>query len=435
MDEPISRTKPAPAPAAPGEDARKASVKRPRHRVLLVLFLLIVGLAGYIAFERFENAQRSGGSHRGAPPQSIRTAPAVTGDMPITLDGLGTVTALASAAVQTQIAGQLQKIGFTEGKMVKPGDFLAEIDSRPYQAALEQAQATFNKDTATLAQARADLARYVILAKQDSISKQQVQDQQFLVLQDQAAVAVDQANIDTAKLNLAYCRIVSPIAGLAGLLQVTIGNYLQPASATPIVTITQLEPISVVFAIPEQNLPEVRARMKAGAELPVTALDQSNSQKLATGVLAATDSQISTTTGTVNLKASFANSDDLLFPNQFVNVQLLVNTLKGATLVPNPAIQRGAPGTFVYLFNKNNTVSVQKVQIGPTDSNNTVVTSGLSPGQSVVIDGTDRLSDGVKVVVRNTSQPSPGAAAPAKPRAQHGRRQNGGGGAGGGNAQ
>jgi membrane fusion protein, multidrug efflux system len=400
MDETVNRTQPA--RSAPGSVYSKPPPRRGGGLVGLLLLVLLV-VAGYFVYERIHSLQTAGRGGFHVPPQSVRTAAATTGDMPIILSALGTVMPLDSVNVQTQIAGQLQKVGFTEGQMVKAGGFLALIDPRPFQAALEQAQATFQKDTASLAQARADLARFVLLAKQDSIAAQQVEDQQFLVKQDQAAVAVDQANIDTAKLNLAYCTIDSPIAGLAGLLQVNVGNYLQPSAAAAIVTVTQLQPIAVVFAIPQQDLPQVRARMLSGAKLQVTALDQTDSHAVATGVLMATDSQISTTTGTVNLKASFANTDDALFPNQFVNVQLLVDTDKGAVLVPNPAIQRGAPGTFVYLVNSNHTVSVQKVQIGPSDATNTVIKSGLSPGQNVVIDGADRLSDGAKVVVRNNS--------------------------------
>ena len=428
MDETVNRTKPA---LAPGEVAQVKPRRRRRWGRTLVL-LIVVAFAGYVVFERIHNAPRSGGRGFGAPPQSVRTAPAATGDMPLTIDALGAVASLATVSVQTQIAGQLQQIGFKEGQTVKVGDFLAQIDPRPYQVTLEQARASLAKDTAALAQARSDLARYETLNRQDSISRQQVEDQQFLVRQNQAATANDQSQIDSAQLNLSYCRIVAPIAGRVGLRQVDPGNYLLSSSATPIVVIAQLEPISVLFSIPEDSLPQIQARLKTGAKLPVIAFDRSNTKQLATGVLDTTDNQIDTTTGTVKVRATFQNSDESLFPNQFVNVRVLVDTVKGATLVPNPAIQRGAPGTFVYLVNSNATVSVAKVQIGPSDQSNTVVSSGLSAGQNVVIDGSDHLSEGAKVVVRN-SDAQPAVAAPPRTRSRRG--QGGRGGSAGSGAQ
>jgi multidrug efflux system membrane fusion protein len=404
MDEPVNRTQPAPAHTVDGGPRAQP----PRRFRGFLIFLVLVLVAGWFVHRRLQTASPPSnprGRGGGAGEQSVRTAPATVGDMPLTLDALGTVTSLDTVNVQTQVAGKLVAVDFAEGQMVKAGDVLAQIDPRPFQAALEQAQATLQKDTAALAQARADLARYQLLIKQDSISKQQAQDQQYLVLQDQAAMAVDQANVDAANLNLSFARITSPITGLTGLRQVDVGNYLQASSTTPVVVVAQLEPISVVFAIPQQALPQVRARMKAGAQLPVDARDQTDSHVLASGVLSAVDSQIATSTGTVNLKASFPNADDVLFPNQFVNIRVTVDTVKGAVLAPSQAIQRGAPGTFVYLVDANGTVHVQKVQTGASDATNTVVSSGLSAGQAVVVDGADRLTDGGHVVVRNTDQP------------------------------
>jgi multidrug efflux system membrane fusion protein len=425
MDEPLNRSQPAPV----RPDGRSLPGRSPRRgfRTLVVL-LVLLGLAAWLIHRR---ERANGPSPRGrggfAQAQSVRTAAAETGDMPLAIDALGAVTSLDTVSVQTQVAGKLVSVGFDEGRIVKAGDFLAQIDPRPFQAALEQAQATLTKDQAALAQAKADLVRYQMLIRQDSISKQQAQDQQYLVQQNQAAVAVDQANVDTAQLNLSYAHIVSPIAGLAGLRQLDVGNYLQPSSATPIVVISQLEPISVVFAVPQQDLARIRARMKV-ARLPVEALDQTDSRPLASGVLAATDSQISTSTGTVNLKASFSNQEDVLFPNQFVNVRLTVDTVKNAVLVPSQAIQRGAPGTFVYLVDPDGTVHVQKVQIGASDATRTVVSSGLAVGQAVVIDGADRLSDGAHVKVQNGStSPAPGAGSPSRaPGSRSGRRGAGG---------
>jgi len=368
------------------------------------------------------------------PAQTVRTADAVAGEMPIAIDALGIVTPLATVAVKTQISGRLMTVGFQEGQLVKAGDFLAQIDSRPYEAALALAQAQLAKDTSLYEQAQADLARYQTLSKQDSISRQQVEDQQFLVAQNKAAMGSDQAQIDTAKLNIAYCHIVAPVSGRVGLRQVDPGNYLQSSDTTGIVVITQLDPISVVFSTPEDNLPQISARTGAGATLPVTALDRANVKQLATGTLATYDNQIDVTTGTFKLRASFANPDGALFPNQFVNVRLLVDTLKGAILAPNAAIQLGANGSFVYVVNKDSTVSARQVTTGPADTKNTTIVSGLAAGETVVIDGVDRLRDGAKVSVRNGSgaaaqnqTPTPGATGQGQ--RQHQRKNQDGAGA------
>jgi multidrug efflux system membrane fusion protein len=336
--------------------------------------------------------------------QAVRTAPASLGDMPITLNALGTVTPLATVTVRTQIAGQLQQIGFTEGQMVKKGDFLAQVDPRPYQVALEQAQGQLAHDQGLLAQARADLLRYQTLTRQDSISRQQVEDQGFLVQQYQGTVAADQGSVDSAKLNLAYCRIVAPVDGRVGLRQVDQGNYVQLSDTNGIVVITQLQPMSMIFTLSEDQVPAVMKRVASGAALPVTAFDRSNTNEIATGTLLTVDNQVDTTTGTVKLRASFANNDFSLFPNQFVNAHLLVDTIHHALLVPNAAVQRGAPGTYVYLVAADGTVKVQPVKLGPGDAQNTSITAGLTAGEQVVIDGADRLRDGAKVNVTNATQ-------------------------------
>jgi len=336
-------------------------------------------------------------SPSGPPPQTVRAAPATLGDMPITIDALGTVTPLATVTVKTQISGKLMQVGFQEGQLVKEGDFLAQIDDRPFQATLAQAQGQLAKDTALYQQAQADLARYQTLVKQDSIAHQQVEDQVFLVAQDKAAMASDQAQIDATKLNIAYARIVSPITGRVGLRLVDAGNYVQPTDAAGLVVITQLDPISVIFSTPEDNWQRITRRVNSGAKLPVTAFDRSNVKELATGVLTTFDNQVDTSTGTFKLRATFPNSDSALFPSQFVNVRLLVDTMTGAVLVPNAAIQIGSPGSFVYLVNDDNTVSVRKVVTGPTDASRTVVSSGLAVGDKVVVDGADRLREGAKV--------------------------------------
>ncbi|HVB90245.1 MAG TPA: MdtA/MuxA family multidrug efflux RND transporter periplasmic adaptor subunit [Beijerinckiaceae bacterium] len=406
---------PAP-PLAPGP----ARSRRRRSWGWPLLLLALAGL-GFILVERARNAHRFGRGARPTPPQSVGAALAFKGDMPITIDALGAVTPLATVTIRSRISGQLQSVGFREGQEVKAGDFLAQIDPRPYQVALEQAQGTLAKDEAALAQAKADLARYQILTRQDSISRQQVEDQQFLVRQDQAATVADRAQVDNAKLNLAYCRIVSPLAGRIGLRQVDPGNYVQPTDANGLAVITQLRPISVIFSIPEDELPQVMARLKAGAKLPVTIFDRNNTHQLATGVLDTIDNQIDTTTGTVKLRASFANADESLFPNQFVNARVLVDTLTGVTLVPNAAVQRGAPGTFVYVVKPNKTVSVAPIKIGPSDALDTTVVSGLSPGQLLVTDGADRLSEGARVIVQNGPRPATTASPTAAPAARNRR--------------
>ena len=348
----------------------------------------------------------------GPPPQTVRAVEAATGDMPITINALGTVTPLAVVTVKTQVAGRLMEVGFAEGQLVKKGDFLAQVDDRAFQAALAQAEAQLAKDTALHEQAQADLERYQTLMKQDSISRQQVDDQVFLVAQDAAAMANDQAQIDAAKLNITFARIVAPIDGRVGLRLVDAGNYVQPTDTTGIVVITQLDPISVIFSTPEDNLARITRRLNTGAKLPVTLFDRANVKQIAVGELATFDNQIDTTTGTFKLRATFDNKDNALFASQFVNVRLLVDTLKGAVIVPNAAVQLGSIGSFVYVVKDDSTVTVRKVQPGPSDTARTVIVSGLEVGEKVVVDGADRLREGSKVRV---SQAPTGAAASGAP--------------------
>jgi multidrug efflux system membrane fusion protein len=329
------------------------------------------------------------------------------------------VTPLANVTVKTQINGYLTAVGFTEGQNVKVGDFLAQIDPRPYQVALEQAQGALAKDQAQLQQAQADLKRFEILSRQDSISQQQADDQRFLVAQFQGAIVTDQALIDSAKLNLTYCHIVSPVAGRVGLRQVDAGNYVQTSDANGIVVVTQEEPISVIFTVTEDNLPAVMKQVHAGATLQVQAYDRTNSNLLGTGTLSSVDNQINTTTGTVNMRAQFPNADENLFPNQFVNARLLVDTLHNVVRVPVPAVQLGAPGTYVYVINQNSTVSVRPVKLGATDGKETQVISGLSAGEKVVTDGTDRLRDGQKVTIPPPPGQNANATSGQQPAATH----------------
>ena len=409
---------PDPRRNAPGSPAgRLEPLRRPPSRLRRFLWFAVVVLALAEAFIWYQGRQVSQSAATGrstaTPPSPVVASTAASGDVDIAVNGLGTVTPLATVTVRTQIAGQLQQIAFTEGQDVQKGDFLAQIDPRPYQAALDQLQGQLLKDQAVLEGAEVDLARFQKLSAQNSIARQQVDDQHYLVLQEQGTVKSDQAQVENAQLNLAYCHIVAPVAGRVGLRQVDQGNYVQTSDANGIVVITQLHPISVIFTLPEDDLPPILKRLGAGATLPVTAYDRSQSEKLADGVLNTLDNQIDTTTGTVKLRAQFDNKDESLFPNQFVNVRLLVDVLKGAVVIPTAAIQRGAPGTFVYLIGADNKVSVRTIVLGPVDGERAAVQSGLQVGDRVVIDGADKLREGSTVVLRSESGTTATGQAPA----------------------
>jgi len=385
---------------------------RVHHRRRLLPTLVVLALI--LAVILWAHPWATGPAHKGppaTPPQPVSVATATTGEMPVVLNALGTVTPFNTVTVMTQINGQLMSVGFKEGDMVQKGQFLAQIDPRPYQVALEQAEGQLAHDTALLHQAQSDLARYERLKAQNSIAEQQVSDQQFLVQQYQGNLKTDQAAVDNAQLNLTYCHITAPITGRAGLLQVDPGNYVQTSNTSGIVVLTQLDPISVIFTLPQNDIAAVTAAMQSGPALPVTLYDSSNTVKLATGTLTAMDNQINVSTGTVELRGSFANPKNALFPNEFVNVELLVKTLKDAVLVPSAAIQRGAPGTFVYVVKPDNSVAVQKVTLGPSNATETAIVSGLSAGTKVVTDGADRLHPGAKVAVVTPGAAAAGASA------------------------
>jgi membrane fusion protein, multidrug efflux system len=402
--EPMNDENRPPHSALTDTDTRPAWVKVLLTRRVLVIVAVLVGLV-ILAWLLTPKATppAGGGRFAGGGPMPVVTARARAGDMPITLIGLGTVTPLATVTVQSQISGQIMHIAFKEGQTVKAGDPLIQIDPRPYQVALEQAQGALARDKALLANAHVDLGRYQTLFAQDSIAEQQLATQRSLVVQDEGTVKTDQAQIDAQKLNLTYARIVSPIDGRVGLQQVTVGNYVTPNAPNGLVVVTQLQPITVVFTLPEDQIPQLLKQLHAGATLPVTAYDRTVTQQLATGALQSVDSQIDTTTGTIKLKAIFPNTDESLFPQQFVNVVLLLDTLHGATLIPQAAIQRGAPGTYVYLVNADQTVNVRTVTLGPGDATNIAITQGLQPGDTVVVDGADKLKDGAKVVPRQAT--------------------------------
>ena len=424
MDERVDRSDPRIAPDPVLRETRVAP--RSRSRAWLWVSLITLGLVGggWYLWTHHQSQQPPNTAARSAEgaPQPVGFATVDKSNVRIMLNELGTVTSLDTVTVQTQINGQFQQIGFQEGQTVKKGDFLAQIDPRPYIAALEQAQGTLAKDQGLLAQAQADLKRYQTLGRQDSIAQQQLDDQRYLVQQYIGTVQTDQGSVDAAKVNLAYCHIVSPIDGQIGLRQIDVGNYVQTSSTTGLVVVTQMQPISVLFSVPEDNLPDIVERVRAGATLTVEAYDRANTRLLATGQLGHLDNLIDVTTGTLKLRAIFANPDELLYPNQFVNARLLVNTMQDAVRVPVPAVQHGEPGTFVYLINANNTVTVRPVKVGPVDGNYEAVTSGLAPGDRVVTDGTDRLRDGAKVTLPDTQKNAPAdgtSGAAPEPNAQH----------------
>jgi membrane fusion protein, multidrug efflux system len=415
----------APAPIVKGRSRR--------GRIVVGLIILIAVVAGgYLILRSGRTVQPSatGGRTQQAAgvPQSVGAATIGTGDIRVIVNALGTVTPIATVTVQTQIDGQLQVVGFTEGRMVKQGDFLAQIDPRPYQLQQAQYEGQLARDQGLLAQAQVDLTRYQKLAEQNSIARQQYEDQVYIVQQDQGTVKLDQAQVDQQKLNVLYCHIVSPVTGRIGLRLVDPGNYIQTSNSTGIAVVTQLQPITVIFPIPEDDLPDIMPQLSAGTTLEVFAYDRANVKLLATGRVAALDSQIDTTTGTVKVRAVFDNADNALFPNQFVNAQLLVKTLSNVVTVPTAAIQRGAPGTYVYVVNADNTVSVRPTKIGPSDGPMAAVNSGLAVGEQVVVDGTDRLRDGARVIVPGAQNQAPGAKGNTTPGAQPGQQNRRSGG-------
>jgi multidrug efflux system membrane fusion protein len=372
---------------------------RRRRRFILFGFLLVVAVAAAVFTMHRPAAQIGNAGPPGMGRESVAIATAESHDIPIVLSGLGTVTPLATVTVKSQISGYLTQIAFTEGQMVHKGDLLVQIDPRPYQALLDQYEGTLAKDQALLDNARLDLKRYRTLAQQDSVSGQIVDTQAATVRQYEGTVRADQGQVETEKLNLIYCRITSPVDGRVGLRQVDIGNYVESSDTTGIVIVTEVAPISVLFVLPEDKVPQVRARLRAGVPLPVIAYDRSNTTKLAEGTLSTLDNQLDTTTGTLKLRALFPNKDDSLFPNQFVNARLLLDMVRGAVTIPQAAVQNGADGRAVYVVDGDDKVHLRKIETGVSDSGFVAVTTGLTVGERVVTDGADRLQDGAQVSI------------------------------------
>ena len=345
---------------------------------------------------------------RGSAGQVVKVVQAILGQMPVILNELGTVAPTATITVvpNQAVSGYLTEVPFREGQDIEKGQLLAQIDPRPYEVLKQQAEAQLAKDQAALGQAHSDVARYARLEKQKSIAEQTYVDQKFLVQQNAAAVKLDQANIAQYALDISYCHITAPVAGRVGLRLVDSGNYITGSSNTGIAVITTMKPTTVEFTIAQNDLDAVVERFNVAGALPVTAFTSDNSKKLGTGTLYALSNQMTTRTGTVTGRAAFRNDDEDLFPNEFVNVQLLVDTLTHAVLVPTPAVLTGAPGNYVYLVNEDDTVSVHAVTPGPSDGTNTAIVNGLSAGDAVVVDGTDRLSDGAQIKIATSAEPT-----------------------------
>ncbi len=389
-----------------------------RRRVVgLVLLLLAVAAIAWGVLRPSAKQSGPGGRTGGRPPAAamanmpvpVRIATAAQQDIDIFLRSLGTVTAYNTVTVRSRVSGELVDVAFQEGQQVKAGDLLAQVDPRAFQVALDQARGTQMQNLAQLENARRDLQRYQALFKQDSIARQQVDTQAALVRQYEGTVKSDQANVDNAKLQLDYARITAPISGRLGLRQVDRGNLVSSSDTNGLVVITQTQPISVVFTLPETQLPEVRAELAAGKTLTVDAYDRADTRRIASGTLETLDNQIDVATGTLKLKARFDNTDDALFPNQFVNVRLHVLTRKDVTAIPTAAVQQGSAGAFVFLVQDDNTIAVRPVKLGAINAGMVAVNEGLKPGDRVVTEGTDRLRAGAKVEIVGGAEVIPAA--------------------------
>ncbi|HUA38106.1 MAG TPA: efflux RND transporter periplasmic adaptor subunit [Candidatus Sulfopaludibacter sp.] len=396
MDE---QHRPPAAPSADKPQDAKPLKRRRRWPWIQAGFILILGIIAFYT-HRQPLAQTGGGRFGGGTNAlMISTAMARTGDIGVYINALGVVTPLNTVSVEARVAGQIVKVNYQEGQRVKIGEPLVEIDPGPYQAAVVQAEGQLARDTALLADAKLDLERYKEAYESNAIPRQQYDTQGATVQQDEGTVQLDQGNLDSAKVNLAYCHITSPVNGRVGLRLVDPGNIVQANGTTPLVVVAQLQPITVIFNVAEDYLPQIQAPLREGKKLVVDAFDRTDQKKLATGTLETLDNEIDTTSGTLKLRAIFTNDDESLFPNQFVNVRLLVDTHKDVTLVPNTVIQRNDEGAFVYLLQTNQTVAMHPITAGVTDGNMSEV-DGLDEGDVVAADNFNRLTDGAKVTIR-----------------------------------
>ena len=433
---PPPRATPAPTPRTP--------VSRRSRWIGSVVAVLALALLGWWAWHLTHQtpdrsagpagggggAARGGpggpGGARGAPPSTVGVAVARRADIPVVIEALGTVVPAANVTVQPQVSGMLAQVLFKEGQMVRKGELLATIAPEPFQMALTQATGARLRDEAQLEAARVTLQRYNTLLGQDSIARQDVDTQAALVKQLEGTVTIDRANEGTARLNLGYTRIVAPVAGRVGLRPVDAGNYVTTGTTNGVALITQVAPIDVTFAIPQDRVPEIQARVAAGVQLPVAAWDRARTRRLDAGTFSTLDNQVDTTTGTVKAKARFANTGGNLFPNQFVNARLLLRTIAGATVVPVTALRHGPNGDFVYVVNEDKTVALRNVTRGEAGVDDVAIATGLELGEQVVTEGGDRLKDGARV---QTSVDRPAGAASGAASGARGRRGDGASGA------
>jgi membrane fusion protein, multidrug efflux system len=392
-------------------DIPSTTPKARKRRLLPLLVAVALALAAYGLWQWLKSGDADRNKPEPTAPQ-VGAAKVVTGDINQIISGLGTVTPLATITVQAQIAGQLMTVGYKEGQIVKKGDFLAQIDDRPSAALKQQFEGQLVHDQGVLDQAILDDKRFATLLKQNSIARQTAEDQTYIVKQNQGQVATDKALIAQQDLNIFYCHIVAPVTGRVGLRLVDPGNYVTLPNTNGLVVLTQLQPISVIFVVPEDNIQEIWEEERAGKPLPVAATNRTDDKVLANGTVDSIDNLVDTTTGTVKIRANFPNNDFKLFPNQFVNARLLLRSLKGVTVAPVSAVQHGAPGAYVYRIKPDDTVEVRTVKTGVTEGDRVQVLSGVDSGDQVVVDGADRLRDGMKI--RIVADPGNVAARPVE---------------------